>query len=84
MVTTSPTISDAVQRLIDASQTLTEAERMDLARAIWDTVTPAADWKPSQNVLDEIHRRRDELKWSPELGISAEEMNRGLDALKAS
>lgn len=84
MVTTSPTISEAVQRLIDASQTLTEPERMDLARAIWDTVAPAADWKPSQNVLDEIHRRRSELQQSPESGISAEEMNRRLDALKVS
>jgi putative addiction module component (TIGR02574 family) len=79
-MTTASTVpmSEAVQRLVEASQTLTVTERIDLVRAIWDTVPVPADWKPSPEVLDEIHRRRNELRRSPESGISAEEMDRRL------
>lgn len=78
------TLSEAVERLLKASQLLSVDERLALAQAIWDTVSQAANWKPAPEDIHEVHHRREELRQHPGSGISEGEMNQRLTAMRVS
>ena len=74
----------SVEDLFEASRGLDPVERIELAEALWDSVSDdAVPWQPAAKVLAEIRRRRDESLRDPTRLVSTEEMERRLQALKS-
>lgn len=80
-MSTTSSVSESVERLLEASQQLSIAERVQLADAIWQTL-PAETWSSSPTDLDELHRRLDAYDRDPSIAISEEEMSVRLAALR--
>ena len=72
----------SVAELVEASQSLSVADRKTLAEAIRESIPLDDGGRPSEAALAEIRRRRDEYDASPESGIPTEEMWARLDSLR--
>jgi putative addiction module component (TIGR02574 family) len=79
MTTTSA--SNAMNQLFEASQSLSIAERIDLAQAIWDSIPVDASLSPSAEDLAKLYRRIEDFDRDPSIGVSESEMEARLAAL---
>lgn len=76
------TMTDSMQAILDASRALSIEERRALAEAIWDTISLEDDWRPSDAVLAEVHRRLEEHDRDPSTAVSWDEMQMRLQRLR--
>lgn len=62
-----------IQAVVDAALTLPEAERAEVLR-LMDTLPPEADELDEEQLLAELHRRRDEVRTGTVEGIPWSEL----------
>lgn len=76
-----PVTDDAMQ-ILEAALALPEAERARLASVLQDSVTHGATQEEiDAAILEEVERRRDDLRSGRTKGVPWEEVRRKLDAM---